>query len=56
MDKKNIEHLLNHVPQNLIGVLGDFCVDVYWELAPERGEISIETKLKTIQETHLQVF
>ena len=48
MDKKNIEHLLNHVPQNLIGVLGDFCVDVYWELAPERGEISIETKLKTI--------
>lgn len=48
MDKKNIEYLLNHIPQNLIGVLGDFCVDVYWPLAPERGELSIETGLMTI--------
>ena len=48
MNVANIEYLLNNVPQNSLGVLGDFCVDVYWELAPERGEISIETQLKTV--------
>lgn len=26
-----------------IGILGDFCIDAYWELAPESSEISIET-------------
>lgn len=47
MDKNIISQLLCNVPQGLVGVLGDFCIDVYWELHPELGEISLETNLKT---------
>lgn len=47
MDKKGILQLLSNVPQGLIGVLGDFCADVYWELHPEAGELSLETNLMT---------
>ena len=48
MDKEIISKLLSNLPQGTIGVLGDFCVDVYWELHPEAGELSLETGLKTI--------
>ncbi|MCL1856312.1 MAG: PfkB family carbohydrate kinase [Kiritimatiellaeota bacterium] len=30
-----------------IGVVGDFCVDAYWTMAPERGETSVETGIAT---------
>ena len=47
MDKNGILQLLTNVPQGLVGVLGDFCADVYWELHPELGELSLETNLMT---------
>lgn len=48
MDKNTISRLLAQVPQDKIGVVGDFCIDSYWEIQPELGEESIETGLKTI--------
>ena len=51
MDKKVIENLLGNVPQGKIGVIGDFCTDVYWDIRPEKGEISLETGLTTIPVT-----
>lgn len=47
MDKAVVKDLLAIMPQRKIGVLGDFCADVYWELAPELGEKSLETGLTT---------
>ena len=47
MNKEIISGLLKNVPQGKVGVLGDFCTDVYWDIAPERGEESIETGLLT---------
>ncbi len=51
MDKKVIEKLLNDPPQGKIGVIGDFCTDVYWDIEPEKGEVSLETGLTTIPVT-----
>jgi sugar/nucleoside kinase (ribokinase family) len=48
MDKNTISRLLAQVPQDKIGVAGDFCIDAYWEIRPELGEESIETGLKTV--------
>ena len=48
MNKETIEYLLTARPQDKLGVLGDFCIDAYWEIHPERGEESLETGLKTI--------
>ena len=47
MDKNIISNLLENVPQGKVGVLGDFCTDVYWDIVPERGEKSLETGLMT---------
>lgn len=47
MDQKRIRRFLEKVPPCPIGVLGDFCVDVYWDIHPEIGEISLETGLTT---------
>ncbi len=47
MDKNIISALLENVPQGKVGVLGDFCTDVYWDIVPERGEKSLETGLTT---------
>ena len=49
--KQLIENILNDLPHGKIGVLGDFCVDVYWDIAPEQGEKSIETGRTTIPVT-----
>lgn len=35
--------LLTDLPDGRIGIAGDFCTDVYWELHPEQGEPSLET-------------
>ena len=51
MDKKIIENLLAAMPQGKIGVIGDFCTDVYWDIQPEKGEVSLETGLTTIPVT-----
>ena len=47
MDRKTASRILAAVPEREIGILGDFCTDVYWELHPELGERSIETGLLT---------
>ncbi len=47
MDKNTASRILAAVPDCEIGILGDFCTDVYWELHPELGERSIETGLLT---------
>ena len=47
MDKKTVSRILSAVPDGQIGILGDFCTDVYWEIHPELGERSIETGLPT---------
>ena len=47
MDQKNIARFLSMPPPREIGILGDFCVDVYWDIEPEKGEKSLETGLKT---------
>ena len=51
MDRNSLDKLLAALPQGKIGVLGDFCTDVYWDIAPELGEESIETGLTTIPVT-----
>jgi sugar/nucleoside kinase (ribokinase family) len=51
MDRNTLDKLLAALPQGKIGVLGDFCTDVYWDIQPELGEESIETGLKTIPVT-----
>lgn len=47
MDKNSLKKLLDRATRRKVGVLGDFCVDAYWELRPEQGERSIETGILT---------
>lgn len=47
MDFAVINRLLSSPPQRSIGVAGDFCTDVYWDLEPKAGEVSLETGLLT---------
>jgi sugar/nucleoside kinase (ribokinase family) len=47
VNEKDLENLLARFPGRTIGVVGDFCVDAYWELRPELGERSIETGIVT---------
>ena len=47
MDETTLRRLLLPPPPGAIGVIGDFCTDVYWDLAPGRAERSIETGLMT---------
>jgi len=43
----NLESLLDELPSLRIGVVGDFCLDAYWELDSSRSEQSVETGLPT---------
>lgn len=43
-----VTDICSNLPENIIGVAGDFCVDVYWDIHPEEGERSIETGKMTI--------
>ena len=47
MDQATLKTVLAGSSGHSVGVLGDFCVDVYWELNPELGERSIETGIVT---------
>jgi len=42
-----LEALLKRLPQARIGVIGDFCLDAYWETDDSRSELSVETGLPT---------
>ena len=47
MNAPALERLFARIPDRAVGVVGDFCVDAYWELRPECGEPSIETGIVT---------
>ncbi len=47
MDMNRVEHILKQIKSAKIAVYGDFCIDAYWILHPQGGEVSVETGLKT---------
>jgi sugar/nucleoside kinase (ribokinase family)/phosphoglycolate phosphatase-like HAD superfamily hydrolase len=48
MTEERLRQLLAAMPGTRIAVLGDFCLDAYWMLAPEAGEVSVETGKTTL--------
>lgn len=47
MDSNKVQQILDKIKDVKIAVYGDLCLDAYWILAPDGGEISVETGLKT---------
>ena len=47
LDENALRALLVRIPAARVAVLGDFCLDVYWFADASRGELSVETGLKT---------
>ena len=43
-----VKDICQNLPHGTIGVVGDFCTDVYWDMQPQLGERSIETGKMTI--------
>jgi rfaE bifunctional protein kinase chain/domain len=48
MIEDRLRQILAAVPSARVAVLGDFCLDAYWVLAPEAGEMSVETGKTTL--------
>lgn len=47
MQKIDLENILKSIVSARIGIIGDFCLDVYWNIDRDKSEISVETKLPT---------
>ena len=47
MREQQVEEILNKIRRVKIAVYGDFCLDAYWLLHPDGGEVSVETGLKS---------
>ncbi len=47
MDSNKVQQILDKIKDVKIAVYGDHCLDAYWILDPDGGEISVETGLKT---------
>ncbi len=47
MREKQVRQLLKKIRKVKIAVYGDFCLDAYWLLHPNGGEISVETGLRS---------
>ncbi len=47
MSRTELERLLSKAPSLRLAVLGDFCLDAYWDLDATRSERSVETGLPT---------
>ncbi|MCP4179005.1 MAG: HAD family hydrolase [bacterium] len=43
----DLNKALSDIKKSRIGVIGDFCLDVYWEINEVKSEISVETGLQT---------
>ena len=43
----DLEFILDNIRNTRIGVIGDFCLDAYWETDNSRSELSVETGLPT---------
>jgi rfaE bifunctional protein kinase chain/domain len=54
MNRTRFEAVSASLPLSRIAVLGDFCLDRYLEIDPERREISIETGLEVHNVTHVR--
>ena len=46
MKNEQLETILQAIHDVTVAVYGDFCLDAYWILDPEGGEISVETGLR----------
>ncbi|MBN1561298.1 carbohydrate kinase, partial [candidate division KSB1 bacterium] len=47
MKNEQLESILDAIHAVTVAVYGDFCLDAYWILDPQGGEISVETGLQT---------
>ena len=47
-----ISSILDRVPSASVAVIGDFCLDVYWEIDRSASELSVETGLNTEPVSH----
>ncbi len=47
MLKIDIERMLAEIAGARIAIVGDFCLDVYWDIDMSKSETSVETKLQT---------
>ena len=47
MQKIDLEKVLKNIVGTRIGIIGDFCLDVYWNIDKDKSESSVETKLPT---------
>ncbi|HBC88732.1 MAG TPA: carbohydrate kinase [Lentisphaeria bacterium] len=47
MHKIDLDKILKKIVGARIGIIGDFCLDVYWNIDKDKSEISVETKLPT---------
>ena len=45
MDQPCVERILERIRSAKIAIYGDFCIDAYWILNPQGGEVSVETGL-----------
>ncbi|MEC7729904.1 MAG: PfkB family carbohydrate kinase, partial [Candidatus Neomarinimicrobiota bacterium] len=44
--KIDIQNILEKIKTVKIAVFGDLCLDAYWMMDPDGGEVSVETGLK----------
>lgn len=47
LGRQEISSILDKLSSASVAVLGDFCLDIYWELDRSASELSVETGLKT---------
>ena len=47
MNSINLNEILEKVKEVKIGIIGDFCLDVYWHINEGNSETSVETMLQT---------
>jgi len=48
MNKHLLDEVLSKIGKVSVGVVGDFCLDVYWSIDESRSEVSIETGKRTL--------
>ncbi|MCM8528319.1 MAG: PfkB family carbohydrate kinase [Lentisphaeraceae bacterium] len=47
MNNKELNKLLKKLPGLKVGIIGDFCLDSYWQIDDSLSEVSVETGLRT---------
>lgn len=48
LSREELEDIFDRIEEVRIGVVGDFCLDIYLYIDPSRSEISVETGLPTL--------